>query len=446
MTTNERFDWSYLLLAPYLAVSNIPWLGYRIRTRYVFLVALVWVIVSLMRRRHVRLPKTGAYYLLGTFLFLLLYGGIGFLYLIFGHGEGISYDQITGLVTICLSLTVFHLSVCNGRLRELRLVVFFCLLCMVITAIMTFTGESVIEGGSKVLTGAGAESVDPTEIMAAMEAGIGSYGFIYGIGLLVFPILYCISYMRLMTKLLFVMLAMLFLLTVYKAGYAILLIGMLLACATYCIAMFHVRLAILRSFGFILVAAFVTVLANPTVLSFLRNPIQGLCDLTNSQEYQLRISSVADMVEGKTDTYAMFRSNLYWQSWETFLEYPLFGIGKYDFKSTELMYKIGGHSTIFDTLGSTGIFGLSMFLLFFVCHYRYMRVINSVALGDKWFPAYFLFIFPFLAIAFVNPLEGNIIFSDIVLFIPSMVVFFRSQRPALRSLGMNRYLFSNEYL
>jgi O-antigen ligase len=309
---------------------------------------------------------------------------------------------------------------------------------MAITAVMTILGENIVMGGSKVLTG-GAETADITDISAAVDAGIGAYGNNYGMGLLIFPLLYSMTFMKWGMKVFLVCISLLFIMTSYVAGYSILMIGLSLAGFIYLLVKIRVNLKTVKIVGVITIACLVTVVAKPTLISSMITPLQRLGDMITHQEYQYRINSVIDTVSGDSASYAAARSELYWESWETFLEYPIFGIGRYDFKSSELRYKLGGHSTIFDILGSAGIAGLSIFILIFFFHYRYLRLMSAVVLGYKWWPAYYIFMFPFFAIAFINPLEGNIIFSNFLLYIPSMAFFFKTKDANVGGQRLNPY-------
>jgi hypothetical protein len=54
---------------------------------------------------------------------------------------------------VTAALLVFHLSIRNGRIDELRRFVAFSLLCQGVAAAMTWSGIRSVEGASRLLTG-----------------------------------------------------------------------------------------------------------------------------------------------------------------------------------------------------------------------------------------------------------------------------------------------------
>lgn len=439
MFEKRRLDWSYLLLCPFLAITYLPWLKYRLQFRHVFPLMLIWAGVAYATRRKLRVPRAGVSSLALALVVLGIFSGIDLIYLVFGVGDGMDYVGFVDLVMVFFFLSIFHFSVCNGRLRELRLLVFFCFACMAISAAMNFMGESLVENGSRILTGSEAEGADLGEITAAASAGMGGFGYIYGMGLLVFPVLFFASAMPLPLKVLFSCLMVVFLGTVYKAGYTILMVGLLISGVLYLIVKSRVNLGTMKLFGIVLITILVTAVISPKIMNFMITPLQSLADLIGKEEYQIRTQSMADAVSGEEETYTVTRSELYWKSWRTFTENPLFGIGRYDYRRSSLMEGIGGHSMFFDTLGFYGLFGMSLYILFFVFHYRYMQVMSSMALGFQWWPGYYIYLFPFIAISFINPIGGFLILSDLLLFIPALAVCFKRNNGGVNIQRLNDY-------
>ncbi len=440
MRSNKRFDLSYLLLFPYLAVAFIPWLKYRVQFRFVLPVILLWAIVALLTRRQIQLPRKGLINVVGVGLFLAMYQGMALLFLPFGHSDGMSYIDTVDLVLSLFSLVVFHLSVCNGRLRELRVLIVFCFLCISIAGGMTITGQSYVEGGSRTLTAAASVTANMFDIADAREAGIGGYGYVYGMGLLIFPILFCSKFVSAPMKVCFTCFAAVFLVTVYHAGYTILVVGVLFAGVMFLSTKFGEKLRTLKIFGIVAILVFTIILANPPIINFLVTGFQSVSNRLSKEEYSQRAESVADAISGDEETYAIQRSKLYWMSWDVFLKHPFFGVGKWDYQimsSRRGDDNIGGHSFIFDLLGSSGLAGGIIFILFFICYVRYLRVMSSLVLGFKWWPAYYIFIFSAGFVAYINTLGGYLIFGDLLLIIPALPLFFKEsvmvpQKNALR--------------
>ncbi len=418
---NKQFDWSYLLLLPFLAITWIPILALYWRMRYTYILAIVWLIIATLQRRQVRLPQKGISSLIGAMSFLIMYSSLGVVYNLFGIGLALTFESVAGLLQTFVPLAIFHLSLCNGRQRELRLLVFYCFGCLIVGAIMTYLGEYEIVGGSRALTGSTNDAHD------AYMLGVGAYGFVYGTGLLVVPLLYVLTFMPLRLKILFSALIVVILIAVFRAGYSILIISMAMACTLYVVAKLGFRKRRFNLMGFSMVAMLVMATAVPTILSFMSEPIRKMRDLTTNAEYQNRIVSVADAVSGADGTYTEMRASLYWNSWRVFLKYPLFGGGTGDTRRPALDV-VGGHSTIFDTLGFYGLFGMTIYLLFFMFHYRYLRVMSDIVLGYQWWPSYTIFLFSAVAVMFINPLSGPPLLYNLCLFIPTLPLLFKNMQ------------------
>ena len=424
MHTNRRLDWSYLLLYPYMAVTFIPWVKYRVQFRLVLPLLVVWVFVAFYSRRQLPFPWEGTKYLIATLFFLIMSHTLSLLYFPFGYSNGMDYASFVDLVMSVFPLSVLHFSICNGRWRELRALVIFCFICCTIGLGINLLGESIIEGGSRALTGSSSEFADLMEVSSALEAGIGGYGFIYGLALLIFPILFFVNFMNRAMKFFLIAFSLLILGTTYKMGYSICMTGVAFAGFIYLITRLRVSLSVIKLIGVIVVSALVTVVANPRIISFMLAPLQELSGRIDQKEYQMRLESIADAVAGTDNTYAVSRSELYWTSWKTFLRHPFFGIGHYDYKSdAREIDNIGGHSLLFDMMGHYGLFGLSIFLLFFFFYRRYLRVMSFAILGFQWWSAYYIFLFPAAAIAFINPLGGYVVYSAFLFVIPSLALF-----------------------
>lgn len=420
MTANKRADWSYLLVLPFLAISWIPILAQYWKMRYTYMLAVLWLAIAFAQRRPVRLPWKGIINLAGAFIFLSLYTNLNIVYSMFGIGSEWTYESVANSLQVFVPLAIFHLSVCNGRQNELRLLVFFCFICLAVGAVMTYLGEFEIEGGSRALTG----STDDAQF--AFLAGIGSYGFIYGTGLLIIPILYGMTFMSAPLKIILSTFIVALFVAVYRASYSILMGAMALACALYVANKVGLRQRYVNLMGVFLVTILVIATAFPQILSFMTDPVNRLSSITTNSDYSVRLVSVSDAMSGAAGTYAEQRASLYWDSWRVFLKYPVFGGGSGDNRRPAQDW-VGGHSTIFDTLGFYGLFGLTIYILFFICHYRYMRVVSAIVIGDKWWPSYYIFMFSATAVMFINPYSGGPLFFNLCLYIPSLTLFFKKE-------------------
>lgn len=423
MNRDQCFDFSYLLLCPFFAVSIIPWVKYRVQFRFLFPVMLLWLLFAMSSRRHLTLPREGRKYFSGVLLFLCVYHGLGLIGLPFGLGDGMAYADFVDLSVSLFAFLVFHYSIRNGRLLELRFSIIFAYLCFAIAAGMTIRGEAVIEGGSRMLTGSGALA----DMDAARSFGIGSYGLIYAMGLFFFPLIYYAGFAKPHIRPLCIFFAGLIVGAVYRAGYSILIIGMSFAGILYLCIIMGIRLRRLKYVGIVGIMMLLSSILEPRIFSFTSGFFQWMANQTDKYEYRYRLEELAEAASGGSESYAVIRSERYWRSWYTFLDNPSFGMGKYDWEGegSQKMSNIGGHSLIFDTLAYYGIFGFSIFILFFVFHYHYLRIISVMALDNRWWPGYHVFMLSAGMIAFVNPLGGYVFFFIILFLMPASACIFK---------------------
>ncbi len=423
MNTDQRFDFSYLLLCPFFAVAIIPWFKYRIQLRAVLPIMLLWLVFAMVSKRHLTLPREGRKYFTGVLLFLCVYHGLGLIGLPFGLGDGMAYVDLVDLLVSLFAFLVFHYSIRNGRLLELRFSVIFAYLCLAIAAGMTIRGEAVIEGGSRMLTGSGALD----DMDAAKSAGIGSYGLVYAMGLFFFPLIYYAGFVKIPLRPLCFCCAGLIVIAVYRAGYSILIIGMSFAGMLYLLIKMGIRLRQLKYVGIVGIILLFSSILQPKLFSFTAELFKWMANHVDRYEYRFRLEELAEAASGGTESYAVMRSERYWRSWYTFLKNPFFGMGKYDWEggSSQKMSNVGGHSLIFDTLAYYGIFGFSILILFFVFHYHYLRILSAMALDNRWWPGYYVFMFPVSMIALVNPLGGYLFYFVILFLVPASACIFK---------------------
>jgi hypothetical protein len=286
---------------------------------------------------------------------------------------------------------------------------------------MTWFGESIIEGGSRAITGSTGDAA------YAYREGIGSFGFVYGAGLLVVPLLYGVTFISLQLKIMCSVLMVLITLAVYKAGYSILIIVMAIAGVIYVAAKVGLKQRVLSWIGVILIGLLICATVKPQIFSFLAKPLLHLEHNTSNPEYQMRINSIADSLSGAEGTYAEYRASVYWASWRVFLKYPLFGGGSGEYRRPA-PDMVSGHSTVFDTLGFYGLFGLTLYLLFFVYHYRYLRVMSAVVIGYKWWPSYYIYMISATAVMFINPFSGVPLLMSLCLYLPALPLLFKKEQ------------------
>ncbi len=451
MPINVRFDWSYLLLLPYLVASYIPWVGQRVRFRYYALFTILWFGLALVRQRNVHLPKRGLASLAWAVLLFTTYDLLGLLFLPFGHGNGVTITDVFDIVRLFVPLGILHYSVRNGRLRELGMLVILVLMCLACTAVITWSIGTEVENASRMLTGKSSEyNANWMDVDYALKNGVGQFAHVYGFGLLALPLMYCSKYMSLWAKVLCRIVATIFLLSAYFASYFILILAILTG--------FGVWLALassgsskrrwVKTVGTLFVVLAITVMINPSIFRGAVPTLLAVRDMTENKEYRMKITAVIDAVSGSSDSYCFYRKDLYERSWNAFLENPLVGFGVWDYiraiesSDIEKAESVGGHSQVLDTLGRSGLFGFSIFILGFVFLFRYLRAISSQFLGFRWWPTLYIFMFQAILVSFLNPLRGYTVYTDLLLLIPGMACLFKESAAEARrnstGLGVSR--------
>lgn len=357
----------------------------------------------------------------------------GLFFQIIGHGASWSINDFAMLV-LCLSpLVIFHFSVAYGRQRELRLLLIWILICLSLTCVMTIIGEIGTEDASRLLTGRfGRGDYTNDDAMLLME-GIAQRSQVYAIGLLVVPMLYSMRFISFRQKIFCLAFALLFVYTSYMTKYSSLMMGIFLGLILLSITLLGNRGKVFKISGVILVAGIIIVMAKPQAVSFLARPVLGLRDMTTSTTYQQKIEAVVDTISGVGETEATARAELYWMSWRAFCSEPLFGIGIWpwdaDMTSDQKQrdVELGGHSVVFDILGSSGLFGFMLFVLLFVSFFKYLSTISPNVLDRRWWPVAYLFTFPLVMFLMLNNLTGYHVYMDFFLLMPGMAFLYRSQ-------------------
>jgi O-antigen ligase len=349
-------------------------------------------------------------------------------------------------LVLCISpLYIFHFSVANGRQRELRLLLMWILLCLSCTSVMTLMGELGTEEASRLLTGRfGSGNYTNDEAMLAME-GIAQRSQVYSIGLLVAPMLYSVRFISFRQKIIYLACAALFFYISYTTRYSSLMMGIFLGLILLSILLLGIRGKAVNIIGILLVIGVIIGTAQPKSFSFLARPILGLRDMTTIRTYQERIEAVVDTISGAGDSIATARTDLYWMSWKAFCSEPLFGVGIWPWGAdmtsdqNQRAVQLGGHSVIFDILGSSGLFGFMFFVLLFVSFFKYLSTLSPNVLDRRWWPVASLFMFPFIMFLMVNNLTGYHVYMDFFLLMPGMAfVYRRPQDLGLVSSQMNR--------
>jgi hypothetical protein len=432
MSTFNKFDWSYLILLPFLTVRCVPWLAVRVPMRYVFVSFIIWLLFMLNRGRHAtQLPQKANIWFARTVFFLLSFSLLRFIFQLFGHANDCGWEYFSGIVLSMAALLILHLSVTHGRQRELGFLVLWIIGCYICVCISTIRGEWDNENISRLLTGQIGEG-DYNKVDAAIMDGIALRNQIYSMALLVVPMFYCFRYVPLLLKLVFSSSAILFVYTVYIVQYSSCLVGLAASGSLLLLNTIGVKAKTLLRVGFLGVSITIFGTFKPQVLNVLSNYLLEISARTEQRLYQENIVEVVNSMSGASDTHLSSRVHLYKSSWRAFLSNPLIGVGIWTWNRGEndtsnKRTRLGGHSGILDIFGSSGLLGILLFIPMVVCFLFYLRAIVPTKAVKRW---------QFLVIAYMAPCVIYMVvtnrsfkFDDIslTLLFPGMIYLLKEQ-------------------
>jgi hypothetical protein len=434
MSTSNKFDWSYLILLPFLAVRCVPWLAVRIQTRYVFVLFIIWLLFMIIRGRHAtQLPQKANIWFGRTVIFLMLFLLLRFFFQLLGHGNGCDIAYVSNIILNIAILLILHLSMSCGRQRELGLLVIWILICYIGVCIMTITGEANTQYISRILTGQLGAS-DLSKVDEAIQDGIAQRNQIYSLALLVGPMLYCAALMPLTLKIMFSICAMLFLYTSYITAYSSCLIGLLLSGIILLLIKVGIRAKGIRIIGILAVTLIVISTFNPRLVRFMSTPLLAIRDMTEIEEYKFKIESIVDALSGGQETHLSVRTDLYKRSWHAFCSSPIYGVGMWTWNSDEdrasinQRERLGGHAGIIDILGSSGLLGISLFVLMIVSFMRYLRAITPTMFAKQWQSVVYSYMFPCMVYMSVTSRVFNLEDVSLTLVLPGMMYLLKEHR------------------
>lgn len=427
----RKLNWTYLLLVPYLVIGLVPWLKYRLPFRFLLPLPMLWLVLNLRSIKTKLLPNVSVNFFYKWTLFLGIVFLLKFLYGLI-HGQLI-IPTTADMVDLFFNFLVFcilHVSVNNGHIKELKFVVLVCLASLVLAAVVSIRGFDEIEGGARILTAASSEDVNMNDIVFAMQKGIGSYGTIYSLGLLLAPLILLLRSVSLLLKLAILVMMVLFFIASLRAAFSILMFAISFGIIVVILRILKIRGILFHTF--VGIALFVIILSTstPTAFRFIDPALDSLSMLTEDHNYQFRIQSMKEAINGNTDpaNYASYRPALYWNSIDVFLTAPLTGYKGFS-EPEDFRNILGGHSFVFDALGGYGLLGASIYLAFYVFYFKYIRRLIIETGYTRFAGVLLAFFYPFLLVGFLNPLWGYQIFVDFLLILPGLFFFAEPRFP-----------------
>jgi hypothetical protein len=435
---NKSFSWSYFLLIPFLVIGLVPWLKFRIPFRLVLLLPLLWVLFNFKTMKAKLLPRESEFVFYKWLFFFLITVFMRFLYGLI-HGEFFFPGTAEGVDSFFIILVFFilHSSVNTGRLKELRTIVLVVLGSLTIFSIMAINGLEVVEGGARAITAASGEYTDIKEVFAALSEGVGGFGNIYGIGLLIVPLIVMLFSVKILMRVFLLFGVALLLMATIKAGFSILMMGIGFSLVALLLYFMKIRGLPFTIIIGILIICIVFVASTPSCLRFILPVLDKISELTLDNNYLFRVKALSDFIQGDDNSYAFLRSQLYWDSIGIFFTAPL--TGYYGFSDIhEFSTNIGAHSHIFDVLGSYGLLGFFVEVAMYFYYFKYVKIMMATCGYERYYGIIGIFFSSYVLIAFLNPVGGYPMFTDFLLILPG-IVFFAEPRFPRRQVGMEKY-------
>lgn len=404
----RNIDKSYWLMAFCVLYGSWPWLQYRVRAIIPFILSLIWFVI-VRRNRH---PHAPARFRMGFALAVCTFMAASFLnnlYAVFGHGAFTQYYYFAVILLRLSYLICLYVSFKYGKYRELLFLAVVGLIGFSLSGIASLRGAS-IEGfeGARGMMSVRSDSANWGNLdvaIMALQLGAGGYSHMYYCALMFAPLLMIFWLVKFKTT------RGLIAVTLVACGINLRYsgLGTPIAISAFSAALFCVwfltrkRIVLgLCTFGaFTGVFVFCT---DPSMFGFLTSIMEEI-GRSFGEETSIgrRFISVAEAFSGNTDAYAYQRYQLQMLSWQTFLRYPIFGIGAY-YVPHPTMQHVGGHSLLLDRLAQQGIVGGFFLIMNFVFLYKFLFNLTRTHLGGRrWLSMPYVFIMGYLLVGLMNP-------------------------------------------
>lgn len=419
------FDLSYLLLVPFLMSAFIPVINRHLRILYTFPFFILFFYFSPALQRNIL--KYGHFNQIKGLFGLLtpcffLFGGYALLYKVLRLHGGFS---ITGsgayLVGVLSFILIFHNSLKYMCLRELDFINKVFLLCLFIATLYSVRAEFLFGGGaSRQLTGMSAAGADLLTVRDAFDLNAAGYAHVYGVGLLALPLLYLSKYFSRVPKYLFRTLSFSFFALAYLSMYSILVLSFTVSAFILLASYLGISKRFIVFTATSILILFSTSVLNPTAFKPFVPMLLHMADQTDEENYKTRLLSISDHISGSPDTYVAIRTQLYIDSWRSFLNHPF--VGTYGTRLRNINVQPGGHSFILDGLGQYGFMFLVFVILFI---WKYFEYYNNFFHGPYkiiWIQLSGIYWVQFLFIALLNPMHGYVFYFSIFVLFPGIVI------------------------
>lgn len=304
----------------------------------------------------------------------------------------LGYQILLFMLPVCLGYYLIN----NSKKQNIYTPVF--LVVTGITVITTIIGCIANPNAARTLATT-ATSQDPIAVLYDWQ-NIGGYTFVYQTVLL-YPVAVMAFKLKRIHIVVFVAITVMLFAMVINAEYTLALICMLFSS----LMLFVNKKTTKRKLMMILIFGALGVIVFPNVVIAIVTYIGDAIGNPEMAEKLTAAFSGGDALNSLEDN----RLERYLQSLGTFIQHPLFG------KAIEGSGKIGGHSTIFDTLGNFGLLGGT--LLFFMYRGIYKTFLKPFS-GDYGFIYLFWMFLETIALSCLNT---GLWYNNLCVFAPIMV-------------------------
>lgn len=293
-----------------------------------------------------------------------------------------------------------------------KLILKTVLIFFIITCITTIRGISIYPMASRFLA-TGQSELYNLDMFYRMN--IGGYAFIYSLVLFIPTIIYLFKNNK-KYRIISLMILILFLITILQSQYTIALILSLPSLSL----LFLRKIRILQVLGLILFIYCIIYLVFQSNISEVLFNVSNLLITEGFDFLGTRFNQLAEYLSLNLSQVSdeFLRIILYKKSILTFLSKPIFGnLLAQDYNS------IGGHSSLFDTLASLGLFGIVFLIYFFGVFYKKIR---RNFYGYRLFHILKYQISLVILLSVINTIFSSVLIS-VVLFLVSYSVIFVEQ-------------------
>lgn len=289
-------------------------------------------------------------------------------------------------IAVCYAFGVVYNSTNEKMLKYISILSLVCISISVVLSVLVLVENP---GASRVLASSSFEIYGASEYR---NQGLAGFGLTYG---MVFFVPFLFYWAKKTTvkkhKTLMFVLAITTIMNITLSGYTTAFLLLILEAFLY---LFINMKPYLKLFLCLFLIVFVFFQSY-----FLPDFLYSISDLFDSKQMADHIVELADILAGKSLVSDLDRTELMKASWDAFLTNPLFG----GYVSSNNI-NLGGHSTFFDVLGSTGLLGCVPYCLFlWLFHKQVKQQIKNSATQKLWL----LETIVFVVLQILNPIMAN---------------------------------------